>query len=56
LADPLDTAKPAADVSPELIASLRAYGVKVPDQNGTGHGITAGFAQSALGRSQSHQP
>jgi hypothetical protein len=49
-ADPLDAAKPAANVSPDLIASLRASGVHVPDQDGGGHGVTARPSQTALGR------
>jgi len=35
-----DSVKPDAKVSPELLAALRDAGVTVPDQNGTGHGVT----------------
>lgn len=42
-ADPLDAPAGASSIPPELLASLRASGLKVPDQEGTGHGI----AQSA---------
>lgn len=38
-ADPLDAPAVASPIPPELLASLRAAGVKVPDQHGTGHGI-----------------
>ena len=50
VADPLDAAKPTANVSPELIANLRASGIAVPSQDGTGHGITSRPDQSALSR------
>jgi uncharacterized protein YukE len=45
--DPLDTVKPEAAVSPDLVASLRAAGVIAADPNGSGHGVTAGVSPSA---------
>jgi hypothetical protein len=49
-ADPLDAAKPAANVPPELVANLRAQGIVVPDQDGAGHGLNVPPTSSALAR------
>ncbi len=48
--DPLDAAKPSANMSPELIASLRATGITLPDQSGSGPGVAARVGQANLGR------
>jgi hypothetical protein len=37
-----DSVKPDSKLSPELLAALREAGVTVPDQGGTGHGVTRG--------------
>ncbi len=46
--DALDTVKPTAAVSPDLIAALRSTGVVVADQNASGHGVNAAGGQPAV--------
>ncbi len=52
-ADPLAAVKPDASVPSDLIAGLRAAGVAIPNQNGTGHGVTAACATPATSQCRS---
>ncbi|MBS0473082.1 MAG: hypothetical protein JSR60_18575 [Proteobacteria bacterium] len=46
-ADPLAGLQPAADVPPEVLASLRNSGLVMPNQDGLGHGVTVNDGQPA---------
>jgi len=45
--DPLASVQGDAGVSPEVLASLRAAGVSVAEQDVQGHGVSVGHAQSS---------
>jgi hypothetical protein len=52
-ADPTESALSTAGLPADVVARLRATGVTIPDQQGSGHGVTSCDAQKADPRCRS---